>query len=435
MTARTTLIPSAVIILLVLVAFPPVGAIDPLWTYSTQGVKIGGVAVSSDGSGIAVGAEKVLLVSKNGELLAKEAYGDQVLFTADGAHLLSSYKSLLFFFMRNATQSSLKKEWDYELPGKIQSIDISDDGKMIVTAGESGGTYVFAGTGKMTGGNTNFSALIRVSPGGQRIMGASSISLCRYSSQAIGYCYDNVSMISQPDVMEMTGSGGTVIFNDDQRLLSINTYNGAERWKSRATSDITALAMISSGTKILVGTRNGNVDLFDDKGNLLWTYATNPAGSMGIGVREVALSKDGKIAAAGTYEGTVVLLDAAGKEIWSGVTKDHINHIAMSGDGSLVIAAGEETVYAFSSSAQYRPVTPSPPVTLPTAQNNPLPATIVPTTTALQNTAETTRSATQAVTSVPTTYSIIRTATQSPVPALLPLISILGVVCVLLKRR
>ncbi|MFY9800936.1 MAG: PQQ-binding-like beta-propeller repeat protein, partial [Methanoregula sp.] len=428
---RTMLPSTIVIILLLLVAFPPVSAIDPLWTYSTQGAKIGGVAVSSDGSGIAVGAEKVLLVSKNGELLAKEAYGDQVLFTPNGANLLTSYGSSVYFFVRNATQSPLNKKWDYELPDKVRSIDISDDGTIIVAAGESGGTYVFSGTGKMTGSNANYSAVLRVSSNGQRILGASAGSLCRYSSTGTGYCYDNVSMVSQPDVMEMPGSGGTVIFNDDQQLVAVNTYNGAERWKKRATSDITALAMISSGTKILVGTMNGNIDLFDDKGNLSWTFATNPGGRTGIGVREVALSRDGKIAAAGTYEGKTVALDAAGHELWSNVTKDHINHIAMSGDGSLVIAAGEETVYAFSSSAQYRPATLSSQETAHAAQNI---STLVPATTLPQTSGEMTRSATPATRPVSTTYSVIRTATQSPVPALIPLLGLLGAAFVLRKE-
>jgi hypothetical protein len=105
----------------------------------------------------------------------------------------------------------------------------------------------------------------------------------------------------------------------------------------------------------------------------------------------------------------------------------------MRGNGSMVIAAGEESVYVFSSSAQYRPVTPSPQVTAGPVLPNTI--TIVPATPAPQKTAEMTMPVTHAVTSVPTTYSIIRTATQSPVPALIPLISILGVVFVLMKRR
>ena len=427
--------PSIFIILLVLLVLPPVQAMDPIWTYSTQGNKIWGVTVSSDGSAIAVGAEKVLLFSRNGTLLAKEPYGEQVLFTPNGVYLISSYGSSLYFFQRNATKSSFQKKWDYELPGTVRSIDISDDGTIIAAAVEAGGTYVFSRDGKLTGGNTNYSAVVRVSPNGQRIVGASALALYRYSSTGTGTLYDNVSMVSQPDVMEITSSGDTVVYNDDQRLLSINTLRGegAERWKTRATGDITSLAMIPAGTKILVGTQNGNVDLFDDKGIRSWSYATTTGGTTGIGVKEVALSTDGKIAAAGTFEGTVVVLDAAGKLLWSNVTKDHINHIALSGDGSLVIATGEETVYTFSSSAQPLPVVRSPQVTAsPVQQKN---ATAIPATTAPQKTAEMSRSATQAITSVPTTYSVIRTATQGPVSAIIPLLGILSAVFVLLKRR
>jgi len=115
------------------------------------------------------------------------------------------------------------------------------------------------------------------------------------------------------------------------------------------------------------------------------------------------------------------------------MTNDQISHIAMSGDGSLVVSTGEETVYAFSSSAQSLPAVRSPQVTQsPVQQKN---ATPVPATTALQKTAEMSQSAAGEVTSVPTTYSIIRTATQSPVSAIIPLLGMLGAVFVLSKRR
>ena len=117
-----------------LLTIPPAYALEPIWTYSSPGASIGGVTVSADGSAIAVGAEKIWLFSKNGELLAKEPYGEQVLFTPDGVHLLSSYGSTLYFFERNATKSSFQKKWDYELPGRVRSIDMSDDGKIIAAA-------------------------------------------------------------------------------------------------------------------------------------------------------------------------------------------------------------------------------------------------------------------------------------------------------------
>jgi WD40 repeat protein len=421
------------VLLLVLLAVPPVMAQEAAWTYSTMGTRIGGVSLPSDGSAIAVGAEKVLLFSGNGELLAKEPYGEDVLFIPGGGYLVSSFGSSLYFFRRNMTGTPLTKLWDYEVPGRVRSLDISDDGRIIAAAADPGGTYIFSSTGKMTGGNANYSAVVRVSGNGQRILGVSAACLHRYSSSGEGFLYKNVSIISQPDVLEMTGNGATTVFNDDQRLLSINTGNGAERWKTRATADITALAMSASGTRILVGTQNGDVDLFDDKGSLVWKYATNPAGSTGTGVRDVALSTDGKIAAAGTYEGTIVVLDAAGKEIWSNVTRDHINHIAMSGDGSLVVAAGDETVYAFSSSARPVATSRSPTVTAPPVP--PKNTTAVPATPVMPAEIRTSQPLTQAVTSVPTTYSVIRTATQSPVPAILPLAGMLGALLLFMRKR
>jgi WD40 repeat protein len=312
---------------------------------------------------------------------------------------------------------------------------MSDDGKIIAAATGAGGMYVFSNPGKMTGGNANYAAMVRVSPDGKRIVGASMAGLYRYSSTGTGYWYKDITMNSQPHVMEMTGTGSMVIYNDAQRLVSVNVASGAgaEQWKTRASSDVTALAMIPSGTKILVGTQNGNVDLFDNKGNLSWSFATNPAGTVGNGVKDVVLSTDGKIAAAGTSGGKIVVLNAAGKELWSNQTRDHIHHIAMSADGSLVIATGDETVYAFSSSAQNLSSVPSLQATAsPFQQKNAtsVPATIVP-----QKTAEISRSVTQAITSAPTPYSVIRTSTRSPVSVIIPVMGILGALLLLVKRR
>jgi hypothetical protein len=91
-------------ILALFLVFAPVHAIEPVWTYSLPGNQIGGVAVSADGSVVAVGAEKVLLLSKNGELLANEPFGYQVKMTPDGKHLLSAYGPTVYFFERNSTK-------------------------------------------------------------------------------------------------------------------------------------------------------------------------------------------------------------------------------------------------------------------------------------------------------------------------------------------
>ncbi len=291
---------------------------------------------------------------RTGNSSQRNPIGEQVLFTPNGVHLLSSYGSTLYFFERNATKSSFQKKWEYEVPGRVRSIDMSDDGKIIAASLGAEGTYIFSSSGKMTGSNANFAAIVRITPDGKKMVGASSGGFYRYSTTGSRSPYKNISLGSLPDVMEMTSSGSTVFYNDAQRLVSVNIANtdGAERWKTRATADITSLAMTPAGTKILVGTQNGNVDLYNDTGILVWSSPSNPTGNPNAWVTGVALSTDGKIAAAGTYDGKIVALDSAGRELWSNQTRDHIGHIAMSSDGSLVIATGDETVYAFSSSVQ-----------------------------------------------------------------------------------
>jgi hypothetical protein len=409
----------------ILLNIPTVYALEPIWTYSSQGASIGGVTMSANGSAIAVGAEKIWLFSKNGELLAKEPYGDQVLFSPDGVHLVTSYGSTLYFFERNATKSSIQKKWEYELPGTVRSIDMSDDGNIVATALGAEGTYIFSSSGKMTGSNANYSAIVRAYPYGQTIVGASPLGFYHYSPTGIRYLYDNISMSSQPDVMEIAGTGGTVVYNDAQRLVSVNlaTADGAERWKTRATADITSLAVTSTGSRILVGTQNGNVDVFNDTGILLWSYPSSPTGNQNAWVTGVALSTDGKIAVAGTYDGKIVALDSSGRELWSNVTKDHINHLAMNSDGSLVIATGDETVYAFSSSARPLSTVRSPQVTATSVQQKNTTTTSVTTATKKPVIND---SSTRAITSEPTPYSVIRTATQSPVSEIIPLLGILA---------
>jgi WD40 repeat protein len=417
----------------ILLTIPTAYALEPIWTYSSPGASLGGVTMSANGSAIAVGAEKIWLFSRNGELLAKEPYGNQVLSTPDGVHLLTAYGSTLYFFERNATKSSFQKKWEYELPGRIRSIDMSDDSNIIAAALGAEGTYIFSSSGKMTGTNSNHSAIIRVYPYGQTIVGASTLGFYRYSPTGIRYLYQNISIGSQPDVMEIVGTGGTVVYNDAQRLVSVTiaTADGAEQWKTRATADITSLAVASTGTRILVGTQNGNLDVFNDTGFLVWSYPTNPTGNPSAWVTGVALSSDGKIAVAGTYDGKIVALDSSGRELWSNVTKDHINHIAMSSDGSLVVATGDETVYAFSLSARPLSTARSLQVTAsPVQQKN---VTTILVTTATQKPVIT-DSGTRTITSEPTPYSVIRTATQSPVSEIIPFLGVVVAVLLIIRR-
>jgi WD40 repeat protein len=215
-------------------------------------------------------------------------------------------------------------------------------------------------------------------------------------------------------------------------VRSVFLNNETLRWTRRATGDVTALAMTPSGSGVLAGTENGNVDLFDEYGNLSWSYASNPGNKQAAGITCVALSKEGTVAAAGSYDGKIFALNYKGEEIWSNQTKDHIHHIAMSADGTLVVATGEETVYAFSTSAQSIPVVRTTGNSLTPAPSQSV--TTVPGNSSVQK-PEIRKTTPRAITAVPTEYSVIRTSTQSPLSGIISLGAILVALLMVMRRR
>jgi WD40 repeat protein len=435
-SGKTSLLTVFFIFSFLLAIIPPAHAAEPLWTYSSPGSEIGGVTVSSDGSAIAVAGGKIWLFSKKGTLLAKEPFGDQVVFTPDGSSLVASYSSFLYQFKRitspQGSESPLQKIWETELLTAVRSIDISDDGKTIVASVNGLGTYIYTSTGKRVGGDERYNALIRVSSNGGRIVGVSQGVMCLYSGT--GICSESEERIvgTQPDFLELTGSGTIAVFNDAQRVQSVFLTNKTLRWTSRATGDATSLAMTPSGSGILVGTENGNVDLFDEYGNLSWSYASNPGNKQASGISCVALSKEGTVAAAGSMDGKIFALNSKGVELWSNQTKDHIRHIAMSSDGTLVVATGDETVYAFSTSPQSIPVVRTTVNALTPALSQSV--TTIPGNSSAQK-PETRQTTARAITALPTEYSVIRTATQSPLPGIISLGAILVALLMVMRRR
>jgi WD40 repeat protein len=432
--------PSPLTVFLILVfliaVIPPASAAEPLWTYSSPGSEIGGVTVSSDGSAIAVAGGKIWLFSKTGTLLAKEPFADQVVITPGGSSLVASYSSMLYQFKRitspQGSESPLQKIWETELPAAVRSIDVSDDGRTIVVSAQGTGTYFYDSTGKRVGGDERYNALIRVSSTGGRIVGVSPGLLCLYSRTGICSKSKEGVVGTEPDFLELTSSGNIAVFNDDQTLRSVFLTNKTLRWTGRATGDITSLAMTPSGSGILAGTENGNIDLFDEYGNLSWSYASNPGNKQAAGITCVALSKEGTVAAAGSMDGKIFALNSTGGELWSNQTRDNIHHIAMSADGTIVVATGDETVYAFSTAAQSIPV-------VRTTVNALTPALSQSVTTIPENSSaqkpQTRQTTTRAITALPTEYSVIRTSTQSPLPGIIPLGGILVALLLVMRRR
>jgi WD40 repeat protein len=427
------------ILVFLLSAGSHVQAAEPLWTYSAPGNEIGGVTISSDGSAIAVGAGRIWLFSRDGTLIANESFGDQVVFTPDGRYLLSSYADTLYLFKRgnplNRSETPLHKLWDTSSPALMGSIDISDDGDTIVASLlNDAGTYVYNTSGASIGGVERFNAVVRTSSTNIELIVGVSTGVLSSCSRSLVYCSDSEEGVVEalPKFMEISKDGTIAVLDDMQRVRSVSLGNRSLRWVKSIGGEITSLDMTPSGNGIVVGTENGNISFLNKYGNLVWNYVSNPDNRQVAGwINCVALSKEGTITAAGSQDGKIFAVNSNGEMIWSNQTKDHIHHIAMSSDGSLVVAAGDNTVYVFSATKQS---TPAVRTTVDLATPDQSQSVTSPPSNS-QTQGQITRVDTlQEITALPTEYSVIRT-TQSPLPGITSLVGLLVAFLITISRR
>ena len=429
---------SVVLVVLVIITFVvlPAGAREPDWNYSTVETEIGSVAVSLDGSLIVVGAERVLFFSRDGTLLGKEPYGTSVLMSADGKYTASVYFATLYFFKNPvpggpADQQMRVKLWERELTEQVYSLDMSRDGSLIVGQTLKRGIFVInTRTSTVEGNNSRIISMIKISPEGSRIIGISRSEIQSYTLSGRLTHTADLTTFSAPHTVLLPVNGTFVVFNDGQMIRCVHSYNATELWRGQATGYITTLSMTPDGSAVIAGTANGNIEKLDGRGNYVWKYASNQDNRQDATVTCTAMSDKGSLIAAGTQDGKILFLNAKGELTGSHSVKEYIRHIAVSADGSTVVAATDTMLYAFAYGSQ--PVTTpiSPFQTTPVVQSSlttvhtPVPLfPTLPEGTSLGTTAK-----------IPTTYSANRTATQSSASCI-PLAGSLLLFVVLIRKR
>jgi len=432
----------ALAILMVLTAtfvlVPLVQAREPNWNYSSPDSVIGGIALSSKGDLIAAAAEKVLFFTSTGTLLGKEPFGTTLVMTPDGKYSASEYFSTLYFYKNplpggTADQQKATKVWEYELPQKVRTLSLSNDGSTLVAMTLGYDVFILnTRTAVVKGNNDEVDSLVKISPDGTHIIGISPTALHSYSKNGEITRKSALKTFSIPHTMLLSSGGSGAVFNDGQAVRSVNTNDGKERWIGRVAGYVTSLSMTPAASTIIAGTETGNIAAFNTKGNLSWIYGANPENRQASGITCTALSDNGAVVAAGTADGRILFLNAKGELSDSYLGKEYIRHIAVSADGSTIVAASDHTLYAFTSGSSSRPVTAiSPSRTTPAVQS--APTTVRTQAPGSPPAPEGTSPAT--ISEIPTTYSVIRTSTRSPVTTLIPLLGILGAAFVFLKRR
>jgi len=438
------------ILLLTVSLIPKVHAIEPAWIYPMNNVDIGNIAVSYDGSTIIVAAGDLWIFSRDGTLIKKEPFGESVVITPDGRYAASFFGSIIYFFRTPLTTGSpdpkqLNMTWEYNCPDHVRSLDITEDGSTI-GASTTGNVILIISTSTQNVASSDLfpNTIFGMPHSGWWIAGISADTIRVYNSNAIVTGTYNTASVSQPDVMVLSQTIPLMVFNDGQKIRGFDLSTGTNLWTVRATGKPISLAMTPSGSSTVAGTENGNIDLYNDQGELVWSHSSDNDGTLKTGITAVALSKDGGVVAAGSADGRILLLGAGGNLLGSYQAEDPVRYITVSWDGSIVLATDKKNLYAFytapssqSSSSpvsyyQFNPKNLSQGSLNASGQNitssqNP----------ALQsgNPAPTPAPVRATITELPTTYSIIRTPTQSPVSPIIPLMGIVVAVLLLVRRR
>jgi hypothetical protein len=350
--------------------------------------------------------------------------------TQDGQNLVSSFASIVYFFKISQspyqeTGHTLTKIWQYEFPDNVRSIGISDDGTTMLAATRSMGIYTIDTTSReMASNDDDYNAVISFFGEDNLVIGISRDQVRIYNVELAPLGAYGISTSSIPTTIMLLQSGERIIFNDGQKIHCVdNTENSSELWRATVPGTISALASKQNDNLIVVGTETGFLGTFNLNGSQSWNYSSNPQKKQSAGITGIATN--GSIVAAGTFDGKIIWLDSNGIVLGSFTSPDRIRHIAVSPDGSVTVAAGDDAIYAFFS--------PQPEVPLPEGQSVITNSTI--TEENITRTADTSvKSTNPAPLTVPEEYSTIRTPTKSSLAGFVSIVALLFALILYLKK-
>jgi|WetSurMetagenome_2_1015567.scaffolds.fasta_scaffold20651_2 WD40 repeat protein len=440
---------SVLILFFLCMMMVPCTAIQPAWTYTEDQAKIEDLVVAPDGSAVVAGAGKVLLLSRNGTVLAKEPFGEIITQSRDGSTIISGYSSVVsttVYLFKKITDingnPSLQKQWEATQPNRVSSFAVSEMGDDVAFTNGGTGIYVYDGkNGDRTGYSDEYSSLIAMSAKGNIIAGISTDQGMKvYTSRGGLYQKYDITLAGQPKSFLMNDEGQVVVFDAGPQIIAFNVSNGSEIWKKRSSGDVNMLAMTPPGNLIAAGTENGAIELYDANGTLKWQYNTTSGEGSGHAIKAVALTREGSKIVAGSVDGNIFFLDSAGNLLWTYNTGNApILKVAIAADGSLAASASENTIYSFDTRQQGTSLGGA--VTSSTLPSRTFPSgissTTIPDTSDTPDLIRTTprSAAPDTLTVTQTEYSVIRKATQSPLEGMTAIAALAVVLFLFVARK
>lgn len=353
---------------------PGAGAVDPLWIEraSTNG-ELSGVIISADGSTIVAGGDQLIALSQSGKKLWTGWSGSGLAISSDGKFILTSRDQTVR--MISGTGTLL---WDESLDVPVTDMTMTPDASLIAAGGGSRVRLMY-GSGAALRQNTSIPVShLRLFPPGNKLVITTKQGV-QMSNLTLFAEWADTNMTQ--DLVEVAADGSSFITVTNNRVRQY-TGNGELKW-DHALPGGNALAFACSrdSSTIVIGNDDNTMQVLDRNGTLLWTARA------AHWISSVAVSDDGNTVAAGSMDKTLTLYDHDGTNLGSFTAANPIraHSVAVSGDGSLIVAVDSSAVYGFSRS-QFTPpqTTEHETVALPAAVTTLAPVTTISTATPAQ---------------------------------------------------
>ena len=343
---------SVIILLAFLLLAGPAIALDPAWSAA------GGppVAISADGRSVLSDGESFSLYSSKGEKIWRGFGGSSVMarngglfsplaMTRDGKYsVLGTDGGLLYL---DTTQRIFWQDSQFH---PVQAISLSPDENFVASVAE-GRVTVYTRGGELVWRNYTYPDIeyVGISATGLLTVAGGPDTIHAFNQSGFELWNYTAPGISQVIV---SSENSDIVAASDYTILSLHP-SGNLLWSYYTGSEIRDIAISGDGTLIAAGTQGGKVFLLDANGNLLWSYTA------GNWINAVSLSEDGSLVAAGGIDRKVYLLDRSGRLLWDYTTGGQVESVAISSDGSGLVA-GSDMMYYFALQAIATPL-PSPP--------------------------------------------------------------------------
>ena len=336
-------------ILLSALLLPVALAVEPSWTVAaTTPGELSCVAISGDGSTIVAGGDQLIALAPDGRKLWTGWSGSRIAVSSDGSSIVTARDQVVRLISGSGTMV-----WDQSLEVPVTELTMLSNASLIAAAG-TGRIRLINRSG--SGFRQNISATVnhlRFFPGGDRLVftsrnGIQTANLTLFSE----WTDTNMSQ----DMVEVTGDGSSFVSVTNNRIRKYSR-DGSLRWDSALKGgNAISYALSRDGSAIVIGRDDNTLVVLDGDGNTIW-MATEPSW-----VESVAVSDDGSTIAAGCLGRTLAVYDRAGTTLLSATTAEPIKErsVAVSGDGSLVVAVDAGAVYGFTRS-QFAAPAPSIP--------------------------------------------------------------------------